>query len=101
MESSNYGSQFFCMVPSLWLYNIGKGEDREEVVPRQLAKSVGCGKNFLGRETLHTRKKVVEWTTALVEELAERLQEDQDMVGWNVSSLDKNHSCTNHKYFIA
>ena len=47
---------------------------------RQLPKSIGCSKNFLGRESLHTRLRVEEWTRSLAEELADRLQEDQLMV---------------------
>lgn len=64
----------------LWLHGLGRGYDSEAVVSRQLPKSVGCSKNFLGRESLYTRARVEEWTRALAEELAERLQEDMDMV---------------------
>lgn len=42
----------------LWLHNMGKGIDHEPVTSRQLPKSIGCGKNFMGREALNTREKV-------------------------------------------
>nr|XP_053627797.1 uncharacterized protein LOC128685338 [Cherax quadricarinatus] len=43
---------------SLWLHNLGQGIDTEPVTSRQLPKSIGCGKNFQGREVLNTREKV-------------------------------------------
>ncbi|XP_047737006.1 DNA polymerase eta isoform X2 [Hyalella azteca] len=62
-----------------WLHDLGQGRDNEAVVARQLPKSVGCSKNFLGRESLRTRARVAEWTRALAEELGERLVEDQEL----------------------
>lgn len=44
---------------SHWLFNLGKGVDTEQVTSRQLPKSIGCGKNFQGREALNTQEKVM------------------------------------------
>merc|ERR1719376_984287 len=54
------------------------GKDGEVVKERELAKSIGCCKNFRGKEKLMTRQKVEEKVTKLVEELLERLEEDRD-----------------------
>ncbi|KAK4303638.1 hypothetical protein Pmani_024362 [Petrolisthes manimaculis] len=62
---------------AFWLHNLGKGIDHEQVTSRQLPKSIGCSKNFMGREALNTREKVEKWTCSLVEELCERLEVDQ------------------------
>merc|ERR1719147_439877 len=61
-----------------WLYMLARGKDREVVKERELAKSIGCGKNFRGKEKLDTKKKVEEKLLNLVEELVERLEEDRD-----------------------
>ena len=42
----------------MWLYEMCRGVDHEPVSSRQLAKSIGCGKNFLGKERLDTKEKV-------------------------------------------
>lgn len=62
---------------SEWLYNLGRGIDTEPVTSRQLPKSIGCGKNFQGKEALNTQAKVQKWMLSLAEELTERLNEDQ------------------------
>lgn len=62
---------------SLWLHNLGQGIDTEPVTSRQLPKSIGCGKNFQGREVLNTREKVQKWMRSLADELSERLIMDQ------------------------
>ncbi|XP_045613927.2 DNA polymerase eta [Procambarus clarkii] len=61
-----------------WLYNLGKGVDSEPVISRQLPKSVGCGKNFQGKEALNTKEKVRKWMQSLADELSERLNIDQN-----------------------
>lgn len=61
-----------------WLFNISRGIEHEEVKERDLAKSIGCGKNFRGPEILDTRAKVESWMSNLCEELSERLMIDQD-----------------------
>lgn len=43
---------------SSWLYQLCRGVDHEKVKSRQLAQSVGCGKNFLGPEKLHSAEQV-------------------------------------------
>jgi len=55
-----------------------KGKDGENVKERELPKSIGCGKNFRGKEKLNTKKKVEGKLENLVEELVERLEEDRD-----------------------
>ncbi|KAK7027299.1 hypothetical protein SK128_005092 [Halocaridina rubra] len=60
-----------------WLFSLGKGFDSEPVTARQLPKSIGCGKNFQGKEALNTRDKVQKWMRSLAEELSERLNVDQ------------------------
>ncbi|XP_047471761.1 DNA polymerase eta-like [Penaeus chinensis] len=60
-----------------WLFNLGKGVDAEQVTSRQLPKSIGCGKNFQGREALNTQEKVQKWMRSLSDELSERLMMDQ------------------------
>ncbi|KAG7159912.1 DNA polymerase eta-like [Homarus americanus] len=60
-----------------WLHNLGKGSDSEPVTSRQLPKSIGCGKNFQGKEALNTREKVQKWMRSLADELSERLDIDQ------------------------
>ena len=61
-----------------WLYMLARGKDGEVVKERELAKSIGCGKNFRGKEKLVTRQRVEEKVTNLVDELVERLEEDRD-----------------------
>ena len=61
-----------------WLYMLARGKDGEVVQERELAKSIGCGKNFRGKEKLETRQKVEEKVNNLVEELLERLEEDKE-----------------------
>ena len=61
-----------------WLFNISRGIEHEDVKERDLAKSIGCGKNFRGPEILDTRAKVESWMSNLCEELSERLMIDQD-----------------------
>ncbi|XP_076046496.1 DNA polymerase eta-like [Oratosquilla oratoria] len=63
---------------SRWLYNLGKGIDHDTVVSRQLPKSIGCGKNFQGKEALTTKEKVSKWMRSLADELQERLEADQN-----------------------
>ena len=66
-----------------------KGKDGEIVKERELPKSIGCGKNFRGKEKLDTKKKVEEKVENLVEELVERLEEDRDVY----SRLATGQSC--------
>lgn len=54
---NNYSCHCYCPI-SLWLYQLCRGVDHEVVKSRQLAQSVGCGKNFLGPEKLHSADQV-------------------------------------------
>ena len=61
-----------------WLHMLCKGKDMEQVKERELPKSIGCGKNFQGKEMLNTKEKVRVRLMNLVEELVERVEEDKE-----------------------
>ncbi|KAH0622588.1 hypothetical protein JD844_025009 [Phrynosoma platyrhinos] len=63
---------------SSWLYDLCRGIEHEPVKPRQLPKSIGCSKNFRGKEALVTQKQVQHWFLQLALELEERLNKDRD-----------------------
>ncbi|KAJ8044503.1 DNA polymerase eta [Holothuria leucospilota] len=63
----------------VWLYRTCRGFEDEPVRPRQLPKSVGCSKNFLGKSCLNTVEKVKFWLGQLSEEVSERLQKEEDL----------------------
>ena len=64
-----------------WLHQLARGRDGETVKERELPKSVGCGKNFPGKQKLDTRRKVEERLGDLVAGLLERLEEDREEHG--------------------
>ncbi|TRY62599.1 hypothetical protein TCAL_10989 [Tigriopus californicus] len=64
-----------------WLYNISRGLEYEPVKERDLPKSIGCSKNFLGPKMLDTREKVEFWFGSLAEEVCERLERDREANG--------------------
>ncbi|WAR14665.1 POLH-like protein [Mya arenaria] len=49
--------QFLGEKNGTWLYNMCRGFDNEPVSARQLPKSVGCSKNFTGKNCLDTGEK--------------------------------------------
>ena len=63
-----------------WLWQISHGIDTEPVMSRQVAKSIGCSKNFRGKQSLNTISKVNYWLKQLCEELQERLDADKERV---------------------
>jgi len=63
----------------MFLYNICRGINYEPVKPRTTVKSIGCSKNFLGKESIWTSREVNHWTLQLCLELEERLTEDMDL----------------------
>ncbi|XP_063712731.1 DNA polymerase eta-like isoform X2 [Symsagittifera roscoffensis] len=63
----------------LFLHNICRGINYEPVKPRTTVQSIGCSKNFLGKESIWTSKEVNHWTLQLCSELEERLNEDMDL----------------------
>jgi len=82
-----------------WLFMLSRGKDGEVVKERELPKSIGCGKNFRGKEKLDTRSRVEEKVSNLVEELIERLEEDKDdysrvATGLTVSVVMENEGLT-------
>ncbi|XP_026470311.1 DNA polymerase eta isoform X2 [Ctenocephalides felis] len=66
--SDKYGS---------WLYNIARGFDNEPVVQRLTAKSIGCSKNFPGRNSITTVTALRHWLHELANEVSERLEKDE------------------------
>ncbi|XP_037496607.1 DNA polymerase eta isoform X2 [Jatropha curcas] len=62
----------------LWLWNIARGINGEEVQGRLLPKSHGSGKSFPGPRALKTIVSVQHWLNQLCEELSERLCSDLD-----------------------
>ena len=44
---------------STWLHQISQGVDTEQVMARQTPKSIGCSKNFRGKQSLNTISKVI------------------------------------------
>ncbi|XP_067681136.1 DNA polymerase eta-like [Haliotis asinina] len=61
-----------------WLYDMCRGYEYEPVSARQLAKSIGCSKNFPGKTCLDTREKVSFWLSELAKEVEERLVKDRE-----------------------
>ena len=70
-----------------WFQLLARGRDGEVVMERELSKSIGCGKNFRGKEKLESVSRVEEKLTNLVEELLERLEEDRDEYGRMATGL--------------
>lgn len=62
-----------------WLYQLSQGVDRDPVRPRQLPKSLGCGKNFPGKGKLATTDQVKYWLEQLAGELQERLTKEAEL----------------------
>ncbi|XP_021363303.1 DNA polymerase eta-like, partial [Mizuhopecten yessoensis] len=71
--------QYYGDKTGYWLYEVCRGIEREPVSARQLAKSIGCSKNFRGKEALDTREKVGFWLSELSGEVVERLEKDREM----------------------
>ncbi|KAL2081761.1 hypothetical protein ACEWY4_023614 [Coilia grayii] len=74
-------AQKFGIKTGQWLYDLCRGIEFEPVKPRQLAKSIGCSKNFPGKLSLDTKEKVQYWLQQLALELEERLIKDRDVNG--------------------
>ncbi|KAH9522880.1 hypothetical protein DERF_006432 [Dermatophagoides farinae] len=62
-----------------WLYDLANGFDNEQVSDRRLTKSLGCGKNFRGKNALNRIEDVDHWIKALLKELYERMMKDREM----------------------
>ncbi|ELT99496.1 hypothetical protein CAPTEDRAFT_172544 [Capitella teleta] len=60
-----------------WLYDTCRGQETEDVIDRQLTKSVGCSKNFRGPEMLVTKEQVKLWLSRMSKEIEERLLKDR------------------------
>ena len=60
-----------------FVFAMSAGTYSEEVKKRQLAKSISCGKDFLGPDTLRTADSVKHWLHQLCLEVVERVTKDQ------------------------
>lgn len=69
-------SGLFFVIFRKWLYNIARGIDLEHVTTRLISKSIGCCKNFPGKNALTTAEDVQHWISELASEISERLQND-------------------------
>uniref|UniRef100_A0A8D0BL72 DNA polymerase eta n=1 Tax=Salvator merianae TaxID=96440 RepID=A0A8D0BL72_SALMN len=81
LVSQDSVAQLFSKMPISsisWLYDLCRGIEHEPVKPRQLPKSLGCSKNFNGKEALITQKQVQYWLLQLALELEERLKKDKE-----------------------
>lgn len=63
-----------------WLKLLLSGEDDEHVKERDLAKTIGASKNYLGRAALTTVESVHVSLKKLCDELAERYADDREKV---------------------
>ncbi|BFZ11944.1 hypothetical protein BsWGS_14983 [Bradybaena similaris] len=70
-----------------WLYGACRGIELEPVAPRVLPKSIGCSKNFRGKEMLDSKEKVKFWLSELSEEVSERLNRDKELHKRTAKSL--------------
>ncbi|XP_055492107.1 DNA polymerase eta [Leucoraja erinacea] len=70
-----------------WLFDLCRGLDFEPVRPRYLPKSIGCSKNFMGKEALTMCEQVKHWLLQLSTELEERLLQDQQQNGRTARQL--------------
>ena len=62
-----------------WINGLANGIDMEKVSDRILARTIGCGKNFPGKNALLTVNEVAKWLNALCDELMERLNRDKEL----------------------
>jgi hypothetical protein len=66
---------------------VARGENDEPVKERNLPKTIGCSKNFLGPKMLDTREQVVFWLGQLSAEVYERLEADRACNGRTAHGL--------------
>lgn len=63
-----------------WLYETCRGIDHEPVLARKTVKSIGCSKNFRGKDQLATKAIVKQWLMNFAGEITERLEKDKENV---------------------
>ncbi|XP_044009993.1 DNA polymerase eta-like [Aphidius gifuensis] len=61
---------------AMWLFNIARGIDHEQVKSRLISKSIGASKNFWGEEVITEIQKLKAWIDILSEDISERLEQD-------------------------
>lgn len=69
--------QHFDIPTANWLHDCAMGIDTEPVLERLLSKSIGCGKNFRGKQALGKLADVEHWVKVLCEEAHERMEVDK------------------------
>lgn len=79
--------QHFDAKTAKWLQQLACGRDSDPVNPQLLPKSIGCGRNFRGPETLRTTQRVRQWVQQLSEEISERLHTDTQLNARTATSL--------------
>ena len=62
-----------------WINGLANGIDMDKVSDRILARTIGCGKNFPGKNALLTVNEIAKWLNALCDELMERLNRDKEL----------------------
>ena len=71
------------IVCRFWLYETSHGIDHEPVLARKTVKSIGCSKNFRGKDHLNTKVMVKQWLMNFASEVTERLEKDKENVSLN------------------
>lgn len=77
IEQSNL-EQFFDSKTAKWLQKLACGYDDEPVLDRKIAKSIGCGKMFRGKNALVKWSDIHKWIQVLLQELYQRLNKDKE-----------------------
>ncbi|KAJ6221629.1 hypothetical protein RDWZM_000174 [Blomia tropicalis] len=82
MAQLNQISQFllnssFDSSTAKWLHQLTMGIDDEIVTNRKLSKSIGCGKNFPGKNALSKPQDIKHWINVLCEEIFTRMENDR------------------------
>ncbi|KAK2164994.1 hypothetical protein LSH36_56g00017 [Paralvinella palmiformis] len=70
--------QMFGDKSGFWLYETSHGIDHEPVLARKTVKSIGCSKNFRGKDHLNTKVMVKQWLMNFASEVTERLEKDKE-----------------------
>ncbi|CAJ0829762.1 13136_t:CDS:10 [Entrophospora sp. SA101] len=83
----------FGMAYGIWLYNICRGVDSEEVVQRNISKSMMAAKSF--KPPLKSLSQVVHWCNILSSELYKRLLDDYEINNRWPKTLTIQYKCIN------
>jgi DNA polymerase eta len=64
-----------------WINDLSRGIDNDPVMDRDLPKSIGCSKTFVGPNMLEQKSGIERWFFQLSDELADRLNKDRKANG--------------------